>query len=523
MTMLCISISVSAYEFEVDGIKYEIMSLDKMTCKVIAKTEKYTGVISIPESVVYNERTFNVSSIGANAFKNCIDMRELHLELATNLAEIEFSAFEGCSAISKVTIPSNCVKLGYNAFFGCSSLKHIIISKSDEPLILNPKSRQGEFEFKYNVINYYFGHFADCPVEQLELYRNIEYGGDLAEFSDIRYYNADIVKYFPWINSCTKNLTIGCMVTKIPYNLLLTMDPETLFFEDGETPLNIEPLTTCKVIYKPYYPTQYILGAYEMNDDGYIKIKTLEDHSVSPGPDVYGVYWGLRFPSLQKVYWGRPISTTEFTYDKYYGRYKYPEYISLVSENLKTFEYGKYLIDIGDVDFVSSSNLTNIIWNSYIEKCDIFGSTPKIYELRFPNSLNEISGFYSTGDLNSISFGSELKKISGFSQSKVKDVYIKALTPPELSEYAFNENVFIDSKLHVPFGCKNVYSTSSVWSRFWNIIEEENSGITDDRVTSDNEGTETGRYDLQGQKVSDDYQGIVIVRYSDGSTKKIIK
>ena len=32
-----------------------------------------------------------------------------------------------------------------------------------------------------------------------------------------------------------------------------------------------------------------------------------------------------------------------------------------------------------------------------------------------------------------------------------------------------------------------------------------------------------GRYDLTGKAVSEDYCGIVIVRYSDGSTKKVIQ
>ena len=110
--------------------------------------------------------------------------------------------------------------------------------------------------------------------------------------------------------------------------------------------------------------------------------------------------------------------------------------------------------DIGKVSSVSSENLEKIIWNDRIEKCEVFGSTPNISELNFPNSLNKITGFASTGTLNNIYFGSELTELSGFGK-------------------------FIDSKLHVPLGCKSVYSTSNVWRRFWNIIEEEDSGISD--------------------------------------------
>ena len=51
-------------------------------------------------------------------------------------------------------------------------------------------------------------------------------------------------------------------------------------------------------------------------------------------------------------------------------------------------------------------------------------------------------------------------------------------------------------------------------------MDEDESGI--DIVISENERAEIARYNLQGQKVSEDYQGMVIVRYSDGSTKKLL-
>lgn len=467
MAMLCLSISASAYDFEVGGIKYEIISLDDMTCKVIANTEKYAGVISIPASVVYNGRTFNVTSIGNKAFLNCNGISELHLESATNLSEIGFSAFEGCTAINKVTIPSSCIRLGYNAFFGCLSLKYVIISESSKPLTLSPKDSNGSLSG--TTLFYYFGHFADCPVEQLELLRDIKYGGWAEEFKELDSpWSSRItgVVYYPWINSCTKDLTIGGMVSKIPYNLLLTMNPTNLILEDGESPLNIEPLTTSK----GYNNAPSVYGEYSVRDDGYIGIKG-ED-----GNRVYKFFWGFRFPALQHVYWGRLIETSEFVYNKIDKTIKK---ISLYSNSLAIFEYGKALNDIGEVWSVSSENLEKIIWNDCIEKCEVFGSTPNISELNFPNSLNKITGFASTGTLNNIYFGSELTELSGFGESSVKEIYIKAITPPNLNEYSFNDNVFIDSKLHVPLGCKSVYSTSNVWSRFWNIIEEEDSGISD--------------------------------------------
>ena len=470
MSMLCLSISASAYDFEVDGIKYEIISLDDMTCEVIANTEKYAGVISIPANVVYNGRTFDVTSIGNEAFLNCDGISELHLESATNLSEIGFSAFEGCTSINNVTIPSSCITLGHNAFWGCSSLKSIIIAESSNPLTLSPKDFGGKLGDM--SLSYYFGQFADCPVEHLELLRDIKYGGNAEEFENLDKLNGGHriwdVLYYPWINSCTKDLIIGGMVSKIPYNLLLTMNPTNLILEDGDSPLNIEPLTT----YKSYWHASDVYGEYSLSESGYTTIKRPEH-----GGEVSKFFWGFRFPALQYVYWGRLIETSKFVYNK--DHYTSYDRISLYSDSLAIFEYGKALKDIGEVQSVSSENLEKIIWNDCIEKCKIFSSTPNISELNFPNSLNEIDGFKSTGTLNNIYFGSELTELCGFYNSSVKDIYIKAITPPNLNQYSFNDNVFIDSKLHVPLGCKSVYSTSNVWSRFWNIIEDEDSGIFD--------------------------------------------
>ena len=474
--MLCLSISAFAYDFEVNGIRYEIISLDDMTCKVIANTEKYAGAISIPASVEYNGRSFNIIAIGDKAFQNCTEVSELHLESASELSEIGSSAFKGCTSLTTVTIPSQCNILGYNAFFGCSSLKTIIIPESSTPLTLNPKDLEGKGvidSYNGHGISFHFGQFVDCPVEQLELHRDIAYGGQAIEFKELGTdlsQTLDFVRVYPWIKSCAKDLIIGKEVTKIPYNLLLTVDPINFYIEDDDSPLTIEPLSFWRYLFSD--------DIYYMDECIYIKGAT---HSSI----VEHLFWGLKFPHLQKVYWGRPINTTDFEYSMYAGWGEHEVHtvasksISLVSDSLITFEYGKELSDIGRVQSVSSENLTNIKWNDCLETCHIFKSTPKIADLKFPNSLKEISGFESEGTLNNVYFGSELSVLSGFQNASIRDIYITAVTPPVTRDSTFNDKIFIDSKLHVPTGCKSIYSTSNVWSKFWNILEGAESGLSD--------------------------------------------
>ncbi len=70
----------------------------------------------------------------------------------------------------------------------------------------------------------------------------------------------------------------------------------------------------------------------------------------------------------------------------------------------------------------------------------------------------------------------------------------------------------------VPQESLEAYQNAEGWKNFWNI--EGFSGI--ESVTSDRNLTEIGRYDLTGKILTDNYEGVAIIRYSDGSTKKIV-
>ena len=74
----------------------------------------------------------------------------------------------------------------------------------------------------------------------------------------------------------------------------------------------------------------------------------------------------------------------------------------------------------------------------------------------------------------------------------------------------------------MPKGSLAAYQSADGWKNFWNLseIDDEKSGI--DAVISDETKAEIGRYSLQGHQVGKDYKGVVIVKYSDGSSKKLL-
>lgn len=63
-------LSVSAYDFEVDGLYYTITSLKGLTVSVDGCVNKDTTNIVIPQTIEYKGKKLIVTSVGAWAFSN---------------------------------------------------------------------------------------------------------------------------------------------------------------------------------------------------------------------------------------------------------------------------------------------------------------------------------------------------------------------------------------------------------------------------------------------------------------------
>lgn len=73
--------------------------------------------------------------------------------------------------------------------------------------------------------------------------------------------------------------------------------------------------------------------------------------------------------------------------------------------------------------------------------------------------------------------------------------------------------------LYVPQGTEQDYWLSPGWGDFGKIVEFDATGI--DKVTTSNDAKELSRYSVNGQRLSAPSKGLNIVKYSDGSVKKV--
>ena len=87
------------------------------------------------------------------------------------------------------------------------------------------------------------------------------------------------------------------------------------------------------------------------------------------------------------------------------------------------------------------------------------------------------------------------------------------------STYAFYDVPSSSVTLYVPAGSTSAYKALAPWRYFSNIVETDLTSIQTPTINSSS--TIVGYYNLQGQRIAEPQHGIVIVRYSDGTSRKM--
>lgn len=104
------------------GLKFEITSMEEpRTVKVI--NNEYPGTsYTVPGTVTYWGKTFDVTEIGVEAFHDCPDLESITLpESVTTLAYASLAT----SGLKSITIPATVTKIGEYAFAECPALQSV--------------------------------------------------------------------------------------------------------------------------------------------------------------------------------------------------------------------------------------------------------------------------------------------------------------------------------------------------------------------------------------------------------------
>ena len=160
----------------------------------------------------------------------------------------------------------------------------------------------------------------------------------------------------------------------------------------------------------------------------------------------------------------------------------------------------------------------NSFSESSISKIDIGGQVTSLMPITYLAELTEIR------------IPKNVRKIESFiGCNNLRSIYCLTETPPTSlyfsSDYAtgvFDDVVFAMGTLYVPQGCAEVYKKTEGWDKFFEIKEYDGSTAAPSIIPDDNLNI-IEIFDINGCKVQQMQRGLNIVKYSDGTVKKILQ
>lgn len=466
--------SVYAYDFEVDGIYYDVISTTELTCKV-AKA-KYTGDIIVPATVDYKNRSFQVIDI-SDSFKSTTIKSII---LPNTVTIIEKEGFLDCNLLTKIELSDNITSIGNNAFKNCYKLSAVNLPDKLETIA--------------------YGAFSYCT-----------------ELVSVQIPNSVISIGGAVFEKCTSliNVTIGNSVKTIGDNVFKNCDSlKSISLGNNVKTIGSSAFYECSSLISVTLPNSVTTLGYW----SFIDCASLETIKLSE--------------SLTKIERGCFKGCESLTSLTIPGSVKYISLYHLTKSSSADHTFPNSLHEL-KIEY-GETPLTSEFYNGQWDQSGLWDEdwhnkpmtwTNKIENVFFDRELN--TDFRSLPSLKELTIGEHLKKVPINNIAKcgnLTTIISCAPNPPVLPTCSAKQ--FMDVIVKVPEQSLSLYQQADGWKNFWNLegdpsLNSNTSGV-ENIILENPEKVETGRYDLNGRPVSDSYKGITIVRYSDGSTTKVM-
>ena len=477
--MLLSILPASAYDFKVDGLCYDVVSFTDFTCEVVKDSVEYEGDVKIPSTVSYNNRELSVIAIGRNAFYDCHSLTSV--DIPNSVTSIDYHAFAHCS-LTSIKIPNSVTSIGEEAFYGCSSLTSVDIPNS----VTSIDS---------------FAFYGCRSLTSIKIPNSVTY----------------IDSYVFYGCSSLTSIEIPNSVKSIGYYAFYGCSSLTsLDIPNSVTSIGSYAFYGCSSLTSLDIPNSVTsIGSYAFRSCSSLESIKLSDNLET-------------------------IATGLFTDCSSLSSLVIPASVNRINLYYETIEDESYLFsgcsNLRELEIEYSPNEIKYMYYNYSIREYIDYNTNRLYYLgnvkKTTIPLEKITlgrrfGKLKLPDLKELVLGEHLDETSvDLNVDSLQTITSLSATPPNLNSNITNKQ-YMEMTVRVPIQYLETYKSAKQWKNFWNLEgfegfePTEPSGISD--VTPDNGVDETGRYNLNGQPVGQEYKGIVIVRYADGSAQKMVQ
>ena len=506
-----------------------------------------------------------VKSIGVCAFWGCSGLT--NLTIPSSVTEICDNAFWGCKGLTSLTIPSSVTKISKGAFCNCSGLTSIYAY-----LEKIPKLGSDVFtgcDAKNCILYVPTGTYDDYLVSEFGYFENIVDGinkdGLLTTQVTIKLDEAGTLP--DRIGENQKNLITNLkIVGKINgTDLKFIREMAGCDFNGDKTDgkLSILDLSEAKIVaggsayisYNGFWQYTYNdkLGYYAFYGCSGLTSLTIPSCVTEIGKSAFRGCSGLTsltIPSSvteigESAFSGCsgltsitiPSSVTSIGSETFRGcsgltSLTIPSGVTSIGEGvfngcsgLTSLTIPSGVTSIGDWAFGYCSGLTSLTIPSGVTSigyCAFYGCRG-LTSLTIPSSVTEIGGYAFSwcSGLTSLTIPSSVTSIGYYAFSwcsGLTSIYVYTKKLPKLESDVFSGCNAQNCTVYVPKGTIDDYK-SSKFGYFEKIVEFDASGI--DKVTTSTNVKEVSRYSANGQRLSAPAKGLNIVKYSDGSVKKV--
>ena len=145
-----------AYDFKVNDIYYRIFATETgIEAEVTYNNDNYnsySGEVVIPGNITHGEKSYKVTSIAYNAFKDCINLTSVII--GENINKFSNDIFSDCTALKEIIVSDNNPQY--------LSVDGILFNKDKTELIIFPNAKSGTYTIPNSVTSIRNRAFYGC-------------------------------------------------------------------------------------------------------------------------------------------------------------------------------------------------------------------------------------------------------------------------------------------------------------------------------------------------------------------------